>query len=143
RGAFLPGVRRPARSQPDDGRHVHLDVGFVRQHRDTCAPASLAAVLRYWGRPADHLAIAEAVCYHGTPPARERHWAEQQGWCVREFAVTWDSAVALLDRGVPFTLTFTEPTFGHMQAVIGYDSRRRTLLLREPSQRVFHEYPAE
>lgn len=113
-------------------QRVLLDVGFVRQHHQTCAPATLAALSRYWNMPAEHLDVAEAICYDGTPDHKERHWAETHGWTTREFTVTWESAVALLDRGVPFTLTTVEPGNAHLQAVIGYDHRRQTLLVRDP-----------
>lgn len=120
-------------------RRVRLPVDFVRQHHLTCAPATLAALSRFWGRPAEHLAVAEVICHDGTPAHSERHWADTNGWATREFTVTWDAAVALLDRGVPFTLTTTEATSGHLQAVTGYDSLRRTLRIRDP----FQYYSAE
>jgi tetratricopeptide (TPR) repeat protein len=128
---------------PEPPRRVRLDVGFVRQHHMTCAPATLAALAAYWGRPVDHGAVAAAICYDGTPDHRERHWAEQNGFVAREFRVTWESATALIDRGVPFTLTTVEPTSAHLQAVIGYDSARGTLLVREPSMRYATEFIAE
>ncbi len=119
---------------PDaDGRRVRLAVGFVRQHYQTCAPATLAALARYWGKEADHLEVAGEICYDGTPDHRERSWAEGNGWAVREFTVTWDAAIALLDRSVPFTLTTVETQSAHLQAVIGYDARRGTLLIRDPT----------
>ncbi|MDG3004459.1 C39 family peptidase [Paludisphaera mucosa] len=117
----------------EDDRRVRLGVRFVRQHHQTCAPATLAALARFWGREADHLEVAEAICYDGTPDHRERSWAGANGWRAREFTVTWDAAVALLDRGVPFTLTTVEPQSAHLQAVIGYDARRATLLIRDPT----------
>ncbi len=110
-----------------------LDVGFVRQHYQTCAPATLTAIARFWGKEGDHLALATEICYDGTPNHRERSWAEQNGWVAREFTVTWPSAIALLDRGVPFTLTTVETRSAHHQAVIGYDARRGTLLIRDPT----------
>jgi tetratricopeptide (TPR) repeat protein len=119
---------------PDaDGREAQLVVGFVRQHRQTCALATLTALARFWGREADHLEIAGEICYDGTPDHRERSWAEADGWALREFTMTWDAAVGLLDRGVPFTLTTVETQSAHLQAVIGYDARRGTLLIRDPT----------
>ncbi len=121
-------------ANPDaDARRVTLDVPFVRQHHQTCAPATLAALARYWGQAAEHLEVAEAICYDGTPDHRERSWAESNGYLAREFRVTWEAAAALLDRGVPFTLTTIEPMSGHLQAVTGYDARRGTLLIRDPT----------
>ena len=69
--------------------------------------------------------MVEEICYAGTPEHSERHWAEEHGWATREFRVTWESAVALLDRGVPFTLVTSDPTNAHLEAVIGYDRRAK------------------
>jgi tetratricopeptide (TPR) repeat protein len=121
--------------QKSDGRRVQLDVLHVGQHHKTCAPATLTAIGRYWSRPVDHLEVAEQICYDGTPAYSERVWAERNGFAAREFTVTWQNAVALLDRGVPFTLTTVAPDMGHLQAVIGYDDPRGTLLVRDPGQR--------
>lgn len=111
---------------------VQLPVGFVRQHHATCAPATLSAISRFWQMPADHLQVAEEICYDGTSNHSERVWAETHGWATREFSVTEESAVALLDRGVPFTFTTVDPGNAHLQAVIGYDARRGLLTLRDP-----------
>jgi tetratricopeptide (TPR) repeat protein len=127
----------------NEGKRVELPVGFVRQHHMTCAPATLSAISRFWNKPADHLAVAEAICYDGTPNYNERQWAEEQGYRTREFTVTWDSAVALIDRGVPFTLTTVELASAHLQAVIGYDSRRGSLLIRDPYERHLGEFAYE
>ena len=116
-----------------DSRRVRLAVGFVRQHHQNCVPATLSALARFWGREADQLEVAGEICYDGTPDHRERSWAEANGWSAREFTVTWDAAVALSDRGIPFTLTTVETQSAHLQAVIGYDARRRTLLIRDPT----------
>lgn len=111
---------------------VLLPVPFVRQHHVTCAPATLSAISRYWSKPAEHVQVADEICYNGTTNYAERHWAEQNGWVVREFSVTEESAQQLLDRGVPFTFVTVEPGNAHLQAIIGYDKRRRTLQVRDP-----------
>ena len=126
-----------------EAQSVRLDVPFVRQHHMTCAPATLTALSRFWKLPVDHVALAAEICYDGTPSHVERHWAEQNGWLAREFRVTWDVARELLDRGVPFTLTTVETESAHLQAVIGYDSFRGTLLIRDPYLRQAGEVTAE
>lgn len=113
---------------------VQLDVSFVRQHFKTCAPATLAALGRFWRMPAEHLKLAEAMCYDGTPGWQQRQWAEQNGWFVREFRVTHESVLALIGAGVPFAISTVEATAAHMQAVVGFDRLRGTILLRDPSQ---------
>ncbi|MEM9415319.1 MAG: tetratricopeptide repeat protein [Planctomycetota bacterium] len=109
-----------------------LNVPFVRQHHMTCAPATMTMLSRHFGREAEHLEIADAICYDGTPYHAERTWAQEQGYTVREFTITPDAAAALIDRGIPFAYSTVEPTNAHLQAVIGYDNVRGTLLLRDP-----------
>jgi tetratricopeptide (TPR) repeat protein len=124
-------------------RRVHLPVGFVRQHHVTCVPATLSAISGYLGQPIDHAAIAKEITYDGTPDHMERAWLERNGFCAREFRVTWEAATALIDRGIPFTLTTTDITSGHLQAVIGYDALRETLIIRDPYQRHHSEFNVE
>ncbi len=126
-----------------DGPRVRLQVPFVRQHDKTCAPATLASIGRYWGIPIDHVELAADICYDGTPAHRERGWAEQRGWTVREFTPTWEGLVDLIDRGVPFALTTGSAINAHQQAVIGYDARLRTVIVRNPQGRHFEEMLAE
>ncbi len=125
------------------GRRVELNVGFVRQHHATCSPATLSALCRYWNRPYDHLEVAEKICYDGTPEHSERNWVTEHGFHAREFRVTWEGAKALIDAGIPFTLTTVAPGAAHLQAVFGYDSRRGVLLVRDPNERHFTECLAE
>jgi len=139
---FHEKIAARLRTPPPGARRVLLPVGFVRQHHFTCAPATLSALSHYWKMPVDHLALAAAICYDGTPDHIERHWAEENGWHAREFRVTWDILVALLDRGIPFTLTTVETQSAHLQAVIGYDSFRGTLLIRDPYERTHGEWLA-
>jgi tetratricopeptide (TPR) repeat protein len=128
---------------PEAAERVQLDVSFVRQHFKTCAPATLTALGRFWRMSSEHLKLAEAMCYDGTPSWQQRDWAEQNGWAVCEFRVTPESAVALLERGIPFAITTVEATSAHMMAVMGFDRTRGTLLLRDPSQPYVIEYQGE
>ncbi|MEM1027174.1 MAG: tetratricopeptide repeat protein [Planctomycetota bacterium] len=109
-----------------------LSLPFVRQHHMTCAPATLSTIARYFDREADHLQITEEICYDGTPWHSERHWAEQNGYLVREFKVTPESAAACIERDLPFTLSTVEADNAHLQAVVGYDALRQTVLIRDP-----------
>jgi len=124
-------------------RRVLLAVDFVRQHHMTCAPATLSAISRFWQTPVDHLDIADAICFDGTPDYAGREWAERNGWRTREFTVTWEAATALLDRGIPFVLSTVEPGSAHMQAVIGYDTVRGSFLIRDPFQKYLGEFAVD
>ena len=92
--------------------------------------------------PAEHLKLAEAICYDGTPHWQQRQWAEGNGWFVREFRVTHDSAVTLIKKGIPFAISVVEAASAHMMALVGFDHARATLLLRDPGQPYIVEAPA-
>ena len=128
--------------QKNDGPETprrKLDVTFVRQHNMTCAPATIAALTAYFGKAHDHLEIAEAICYDGTPWHKERQWCEEHGFAVREFPVTMEATKSLIDAGLPFTLTTQTIDSGHLQACIGYDEKLDLLLLRDPTLRHYGE----
>lgn len=130
---FYRGLAERLAASPEvTQQRVLLPVHFIRQHWLTCAPATLAALSHYWGKPADHLAVAEDICYDGTQHYAERQWAINAGFLTREFRLDWPSARALLDAGIPFTLTTNGTAQGHLQAVIGYDLVRNSLLVRDP-----------
>ncbi len=117
-----------------------LDVTFTRQHNMTCAPATLASIAKYWNKPHEHLEIASEICYDGTPWHKERLWAEQNGFYVKEFRVDKNVTKALIDAGVPFTLTTSWVGGAHLQACIGYDDIANTIVLRDPTYRHYTEY---
>ncbi|MEK7829646.1 MAG: tetratricopeptide repeat protein, partial [Acidobacteriota bacterium] len=137
-GFFKTIAERLSQASPEKKRK-ELSVGFIRQHHVTCAPATLTTISKFWQKPAEHLSIAEQICYGGTTDHSERKWAEQNGWAAREFCVNWEDTVKLIDRGVPFTLATVEPGNAHLQAVIGYDAIRGTLLMRDPYLRSLGE----
>lgn len=140
---FFKAFSAKLAAPPPESERVQLDVTFVRQHFKTCAPATLAALGRFWQLPAEHLKLAEAVCYDGTPAWQQRKWAEENGWHVREFSVTRESATALILKGIPFAISTVEATSAHMQAFVGFDQTRNTLLLRDPGQPYVVEVAAD
>ena len=128
-----------------DSQHQQkvLDVPFIRQHHMTCAPATLAAICKYWGKEVDHLGVVEDICYDGTPNHAERRWAMEQGWEVREFKLCPETAFALIDKGIPFTLSTVAPQSAHLQALVGYDQRRGIYLIRDPFYPSLQEFLIE
>lgn len=114
---------------------VQLPVPFIRQHHETCAPATLTSLAQYWQKPIKHEEVVERICYEGTQSSDERRWAEENGFYAREFRITSDSADALIRAGVPFTLNTVEPNSAHLQAIVGIDDLRGTFLIQDPSER--------
>jgi tetratricopeptide (TPR) repeat protein len=143
KGRFYEVQAERLKEQPVQRKRVCMPVGFVRQHHWTCAPATLTALCRFWSMPGTHLEVAAAITYAGTANHSERQWAIDQRWYSKEFTVTWESARLVLDAGIPFTLTTPEVSSSHLQAVIGYDDLRTTLILRDPTERHRAEMLAE
>ncbi|MBM4361308.1 MAG: C39 family peptidase, partial [Deltaproteobacteria bacterium] len=112
---------------------VQLDVPALLQDPMSCAPTSLAMLSTYFGHPVDHVEVADQICYEGTASHSERGWVEGRGWISREFTVTFDTARALVERGVPFLLVTVAVASAHAQVVVGIDVSRRTLIVRDPS----------
>ena len=129
--------------EPGDNKSVRLGVEFVKQHHMTCGPATLTSIAQYWGREVNQLDVVEDIWYDGTSEYSERQWAVKNDYIVHEFTLTWDSAVALLDKGIPFALSTVEPGSAHLQAVIGYDEARGVFLVRDPGTRSTTEFFAE
>ncbi len=138
-----PALQKFAAQLERAGKRVVLPVGFVRQHHLTCAPATLATLSRYYKMPAEHLSIAEEICDDGTSAHNERKWALKNGYAAREFRVTWENAIELLNRKIAFTLGTIDPGGGHLQAVIGYDELHGSLILRDPTERPYREVEAQ
>ena len=130
---FHRGLAERLAVPPERTGRARLAVPFVAQHFLTCGPATLTSIARFWSMPVDHLDVVEAIWYGGTWDHTERHWADTNGWIAREFRVTWETSIALLDRGFPFALASVHPTSAHLQAVVGYDVLRGTLLIQDPS----------
>lgn len=114
---------------------VQLPVPFIRQHHDTCAPATLTALAQYWKKSVQHEEVVERICYEGTMASDERRWAEENGFLAQEFRVTPEVTEQLIRAGIPFTLNTVEPGSAHLQAVVGFDLYRGTMLIQDPSER--------
>ncbi|MDH5361433.1 MAG: C39 family peptidase, partial [Gammaproteobacteria bacterium] len=120
-----------------------LPVHFIRQQHNTCGPATMSAICHYHGSDVDQQAIIDSIWYAGTRDLDERQWCLENGWQVTEFKLTWDSVRSLIDAGFPVAVTTVEPDSAHLQAVIGYDEYRGTLLIRDPYEREEQEFLAE
>ena len=83
------------------------------------------------GKAADHLEVADAICYDGTPNHRELAHGPSGTDLRRQSSPSPGNGRRVLDRGVPLTLATVE-TQVHLQAVIGYDEERGTLLDARP-----------
>ena len=142
-GGFHGKVAARMAERGTETERVVLPVPWVRQDHRTCGPATLTSIARYWGREVSQLEVVEAICFDGTSSHSERSWAEGNGWITRAFTLQWEAAVELLRRGIPFTLATRQVGNAHLQAVCGFDARRGTILIRDPSGPCLSQADAE
>ncbi|MFO1491594.1 MAG: hypothetical protein U1F77_12560 [Kiritimatiellia bacterium] len=108
----------------------------------TCAPATLATLCRYWGRPPSTSTSPMRSASTGHRDTANdpgpRRGGDRAG--VHRHARLRPGA----DRpAYSFTLSSVEPGNAHAQAVIGYDDHRGTLLIRENFERAKNEWIEE
>lgn len=117
-----------------DAPSYRLQVKPVQQRYFTCAPATLAALLDYFGFPTSEMEVADAICFGGTAPIHQREYLSQRGFVVREFKFTPEAAEALLARGIAFAVSTQNFETGHLQAVTGYDAASGLFQIRDPNR---------
>lgn len=113
-----------------------LTVPFVPQREDTCGPAALAMVLRYWGRPALHDELAAELvdpALHGTSGSRLAGVAREAG--LRALAIEGDAEVLRdsVAKGRPVVVAWglARGRF-HNVVVVGLDGD--TVVVHDPAR---------
>ena len=117
---------------------VQLPVPFVPQEEDTCGAAALTMVLRYWGAPASHDAIAGALVereLQGIRGSRLADFAREQGMVAVAFAGDMVILRDHLAKGRPLVLAIDA---GHDQlhdvVVVGLDDDRGDVIVHDPAR---------
>ncbi|MBU2428402.1 MAG: tetratricopeptide repeat protein [Gammaproteobacteria bacterium] len=120
-----------------------LPVPHERQGHLTCAPATMAALTRYWQMPSSQQSIAEQICFDGTPDTLERKWLTEHGFAYIELELTAALTYQLIDAGLPFALVTTSGFSSHLQAVVGYHKGLGIAYLMDPSRDYTSEFQLE
>jgi ABC-type bacteriocin/lantibiotic exporter with double-glycine peptidase domain len=86
-----------------------LSVPYVPQREDTCGPAALAMVLRYWGRPVIHDELAAELVspeLHGAPGSRLAEVARDQGLRAVAFRGDGPALREAVQKGRPLVVAW-------------------------------------
>ncbi|WP_111979445.1 tetratricopeptide repeat protein [Algibacillus agarilyticus] len=126
-------VQKNLKNKPENAESKILDVPFMRQEHLTCAPTTMAALSQFWGVNFDSKAIAEEICFDGTPDTKERQWLRDNQFAFKEFELDIELAFDLIRHDLPFALVTTNGYSSHLQAVIGFNNQTGTLYLMDPS----------
>lgn len=104
------------------------NVPFYPQETWQCGPASLAAVLNYWGlkvSPADITAAIYSQEAKGTLDMDMVFYAEKKGWKATQYPGGREDVIKEIDAGIPLIVLvdygFWIYQQQHFMVVIGYD----------------------
>jgi ABC-type bacteriocin/lantibiotic exporter with double-glycine peptidase domain len=104
-----------------------LSVPFVPQRDDTCGAAALAMVLRYWGRPVQHDALAAELVQpelHGALGSRLAERARAEGLRAAAFGGGWDRLHEDVAKGRPVVVAWAVGGGKyHNVVVVGFEGR--------------------
>ncbi len=95
------------------------------------SPTVYELLTRYWNHPLPNPTPDAFQVPDGLPDAAERIRAELAGWRAREFTLSHECAVELIERDVPFLVSFVEAGFTQARLCVGADSVRGTVFLAD------------
>ena len=127
KGKHYESIARRLQNHTEAGKRHVLVVPFVRPVAESSPPPMVASLARLWK-------VADLKSPRTQTASSERVWAEENGWFVKPFTVTWDAALSLIDRGIPFTLHAADVSTSPSQIVIGYDTACGTLIVRDQAE---------
>jgi len=135
----LPVDATEAGDQSRPTKFVLQDFPRVEQLPNYCGPASLSAVLKFWGsRDQDQQTIAKSIYdvkLQATNGAEMLLYARKLGFSAYSFNGTLSDLKRLVCQGLPvivLTETSSSDKSGHFRVVIGYDENAAALHILDP-----------
>ncbi|HTT19509.1 MAG TPA: tetratricopeptide repeat protein [Candidatus Sulfotelmatobacter sp.] len=129
--------------QNPTGQRRRLPFTRTIQKHQTCLPTSLASALATVGQQFDPDVMASEITFGGTMEWAAAEWLENRGFTVRFFAVTRETATALIRNGIGFVLTLEGDDNSHAVAAVGLDEAAGTLIIHDPMAYRSAEYLLE
>jgi len=130
------------RNNPE-GLRIRLPFRRAIQKHEACLPTSLSSALATLEQHFDPDAMASEITFGGTTEWAAGEWLEKQGFAVRFFVVTPDTATRLIKNGIGFVLTLEWDDNAHAVAAVGLDEAAGTLIIHDPMAYRTAEYLLE
>ncbi len=137
----LLGVERGAR--PQSGRVLIEGVPYVRQVGPRCAAASLAMMLRHFGHRTDQQKLFEELAGRegGVPAHRLPVVARALGFEPHVYLSGLADLKEKVSAGLPLMLYLSPMGMGHAVVAVGYDERRREVIVHDPANSPLRRIP--
>ncbi len=113
-----------------------LEVPFVAQQKDTCAAASLAMVLRYWGAPFSQDDIAATLVrpeLHGILGSHLEAFARARGFTAIAYAGDVSQLREMLAKGRPLIVAWRLPSGRFHNVVVAGVDRSGDVIVNDPA----------
>ena len=126
-----------AGAEPRDA--IHLDVPVVRQEKELCGAASVAMVLKYWGRDISQYDVAAAVprgAGGGIRGEDLRDYCVRAGFSAFLFRGDLAGLQAHLRKGRPIIVAIRSRSSGlyHYLVLVGFDDAASVVLANDPQR---------
>lgn len=134
-----------SRQEPYVARKKMLIEGvpYVKQHGPQCAAASLSMVLQYFKNEIDQDSIYAAIKsdYAGAQSFDILNYPRSNGYKSYGYIGTLEDLKEKIDQKIPVILYFSPYGFGHVVVGIGYDEKKRRIIIHDPTIASDYEIP--
>jgi ABC-type bacteriocin/lantibiotic exporter with double-glycine peptidase domain len=127
----------------------YLEVPYVRQVKNFCGPAALAAVFRYWEHPADQHSLAGEFSpfpSKGLSGSQLKELAGRHSFVAYSFSGNQQSILDHLRKGRPLIVALTSSrllNLNHYVVLVGWDEKESEWVLHDPAEGAYRRIKAE
>ena len=121
----------------DQDNAFFIDVPFIKQEKNLCGAASLAMVLRYWGKNISQYSIADEI-YDETKRGIEsealKSFAEEKGFLAFIHKGELKNIKENIKKGRPLIVAVSSdaPSGFHYLVIVGFDEDRSLVVVNDP-----------
>jgi len=122
---------------------VWLDVPFIAQQQNGCGSASLAMVIRYWGREADVARIQRELyvpAEKGISATGMKRYLEEHGFEAHMFRGEWQDLQHHLSLGRPLIVCFKPSRRAALHYAVAAGAGEESVALNDPGDRKLRKW---
>lgn len=121
----------------DQDNAFFIDVPFIKQEKNLCGAASLAMVLRYWGKNISQYSIADEIYdkkKRGIESEALKSFAEEKGFLAFIYKAELENIKENIKKGRPLIVAVSSeaPSGFHYLVLVGFDEDRSLVVVNDP-----------
>ena len=122
---------------------IWLDVPFIAQEKNGCGSASLAMLIRYWGKDADAARIQGELyspAEKGIPAAAMQRYLDSRGFRAYVFRGEWQDLLHHISLGRPPIVCFKPSRRGPFHYAVAAGAGDGAVSLNDPADRKLRKW---